>query len=284
MYHQMPEARLMYETYRALYHQLPVKYDIGGSETSVQAITKSGLETAYRLNYHPSNAVVIVVSSQDPSALLTVIETNPIAHVSKQTLSWVPETIEEPLQVVHHQKHIPMDITATKMTYTFKLSPMAGDPVIRHQREWALKLRLELLFSSLNPNYQQWVDKGIIHDYFGYDVEINEHYAFILFYGETENEEQFKTLIDTVLHQPIEPLLPYLRQLKRRYRSFAFRLLDDQDDYAVHTIRGLFTGVTLQDSLKVLQDMSEQDLLKAAELLQNAPTAMVAVTPRKVVQ
>ena len=284
MYHQMPEARLMYETYRALYHNLSVKYDIGGSEASVTAITKSGLETAYRMNYHPSNAAVVIVSSQDPADLMRVIESNLIAQAKTILPSWVNETSQEPLTVVHRHKHIPMDISATKMTYTFKLAPISGDPIARHRHEWALKLRLELLFSSLNPQYQQWVDAGIIHDYFGYDVEINETYAFVLFYGETENEAQFTSLIDTVLKQPIEPLSSYLYQLKRRYRSFAFRLLDDQDDYAVHTIRGLFTGVTLNDSLRVLQDMCEQDLINAAKLMENVPSAIVAVTPRKVVQ
>ena len=53
MYHQMPEARLMYETYRSLYHNISVKYDIGGSEESVNSITKAKREAAFNLNYHP---------------------------------------------------------------------------------------------------------------------------------------------------------------------------------------------------------------------------------------
>ncbi|MBN2849241.1 MAG: insulinase family protein, partial [Erysipelotrichaceae bacterium] len=35
MYMQMPEARLMYETYRSLFKTHPVRIDIGGSEESV---------------------------------------------------------------------------------------------------------------------------------------------------------------------------------------------------------------------------------------------------------
>jgi predicted Zn-dependent peptidase len=283
MYHQMPEARLMYETYRALYHNIPVKYDIGGSEASVKAITKAGLEAAFNVNYHPSNALLVVVSSHDPAQLMTVIEANSMAKATAFVPKWSLEPIQEPLSLVSSHKQIPMDINATKMTITFKLAPMPGDPLARHHREWALKLRLELLFSSLNPQYQQWVDAGIIHDYFGYDVEINDQYAFALFYGETEDEHQFSALIDQALHQPIEPLLPYLRQLKRRYRSYAFRLLDDQDDYAVHTIRGRFTGISLHDSLIVLENLNEQDVREAGNLLDQSPKAVVSVVPRKVV-
>ena len=281
MYHQMPEARLMYETYRALYHQIPVKYDIGGSEASVKAITKTGLEAAFKLNYHPANGLLVVVSSQDPDQLMAVIKANSISKAMEPMPQWKPEPVVEPLTLVNSKKHVAMDISATKMTITYKLAPMPGDPLARHHREWALKLRMELLFSSLNPQYQQWVDAGIIHDYFGYDVEINDQYAFVLFYGETENESQFTDLIQTGLKQPIDPLLPYIRQLKRRYRSYAFRLLDDQDDYAVHTLRGRFTGVTLNDSLTVLENLNERDVIEAGTLLDDAPKAIVSVVPRK---
>jgi predicted Zn-dependent peptidase len=282
MYHQMPEARLMYETYRSLYHNVSVKYDIGGSEESVNAITKVKLDRAFNLNYHPSKALVVVVSSLDPEHVLSIIETN--QHAKPITASEPMEKliVEEPSSVVKAHKHVMMDIAATKMTYSFKLAPVCGTPVERHRIEWALKMRLELIFSTLNPVYQEWVNSGYIHDYFGYEVEVNDQYAFVMFYGETEDEEQFKSMIDQGLTLDVEPLLPFLRQLKRRYRSYAYRLLDDQDDYAVHTIRGRFTGVTLHDSLNVLEQLQPQDLRQAMAYLDNAPTALVAIKPRKV--
>lgn len=282
MYHQMPEARLMYETYRALYHQVSVRFDIGGSESSVNAITKAKLDTAFKLNYHPSNALVVVVSSQNPQHLMSIIESNQDAKPVSKGSSWQRVDKEEPLTVVKAHKHVRMDIAASKMTYSFKLPPSGADPIDRHRMEWALKLRLELVFSTLNPTYQAWVDQGFIHDYFGYEVEINDQYAFVMFYGETEDEEQFKAMIDDGLALDLEPLLPYLRQLKRRYRSYAYRLLDDQDDYAVHTIRGQFTKISLNDSLRVLDELNADDLRKTVMMLNGAPTAIVAVKPRKV--
>jgi predicted Zn-dependent peptidase len=282
MYHQMPEARLMYETYRALYHQVSVRFDIGGSESSVNAITKAKLDTAFKLNYHPSNALVVVVSSQNPQHLMSIIESNQDAKPVSKGSSWQRVDKEEPLTVVKAHKHVRMDIAASKMTYSFKLPPSGADPIDRHRMEWALKLRLELVFSTLNPTYQAWVDQGFIHDYFGYEVEINDQYAFVMFYGETEDEQQFKAMIDDGLALDLEPLLPYLRQLKRRYRSYAYRLLDDQDDYAVHTIRGQFTKISLNDSLRVLDELNADDLRKTVMMLNGAPTAIVAVKPRKV--
>lgn len=282
MYHQMPEARLMYETYRALYHQVSVRFDIGGSESSVNAITKAKLDTAFKLNYHPSNALVVVVSSQNPQHLMSIIESNQDAKPVSKGSSWQRVDKEEPLTVVKAHKHVRMDIAASKMTYSFKLPPSGADPIDRHRLEWALKLRLELVFSTLNPTYQAWVDQGFIHDYFGYEVEINDQYAFVMFYGETEDEQQFKAMIDDGLALDLEPLLPYLRQLKRRFRSYAYRLLDDQDDYAVHTIRGQFTKISLNDSLRVLDELNADDLRKTVMMLNGAPTAIVAVKPRKV--
>lgn len=282
MYHQIPEARLMYETYRALYHQVSVKYDIGGSETSVNSITKAKLDLAFNLNYHPSNALLVVVSSQDPLYLMSIIEANQDAKPVSAGHTWYRVDYEEPLTVVTTHKRVSMDIAASKTTYSFKLPPLAGEPIDRHRVEWALKLRLELVFSTLNPMYQAWVDQGFIHDYFGYEVEINDQYAFVMFYGETEDEQQFKAMIDEGLASDLKPLLPFLRQLKRRYRSYAYRILDDQDDYAVHTIRGLFTKISLNDSLRVLEELSADDLQKTLTLMNGVPSAMVSVKPRKV--
>ncbi|WP_407372218.1 EF-P 5-aminopentanol modification-associated protein YfmH, partial [Carnobacterium sp.] len=58
MYAQMPDQKLLNETYKCLYYNFPMKYDIGGDKKSIYAITKNELEECYTINYHPSNMVV----------------------------------------------------------------------------------------------------------------------------------------------------------------------------------------------------------------------------------
>ena len=74
MYAQMPEQRLIFETYQSLYHQHPIRYDIGGDEENVNSITREELLDIYKRNYHPQNSLLVCVSdlSAKTSSVWTV--------------------------------------------------------------------------------------------------------------------------------------------------------------------------------------------------------------------
>lgn len=277
MYHQMPESRLMYETFQSMYSSNPIKYDIGGSEESVQAITKSELELCYKLNYHPKNCVMVIVSSLDPDLLCEIVRNNQ-ARKSFDTFVPLQDVLSiEPSEVVCTEKSVSMDIQSSKMTYSFKLEPQSLSSLERATLEWELKIVLELLFSSLNPDYETWIKEGIIHDYFGYDVEINKDYWYVMFYGEIEDKDQFINLIDKTLKTDLTNLLPFIKQLKRRYLSYTYRLLDDQDDYAIHFIRNYFDSLKLENTINIIDKLSAESILKVRSVLETSQKSIVII-------
>jgi predicted Zn-dependent peptidase len=125
MYHQMPESRLMYETFQALYHAHPVKFDIGGSDESVMAITREELERCYRLNYHPSKSILVIVTSLDPEAVCAMVKANQARKQFALPIKLSDVKVDEPDDVVIKEKIVPMDIQSSKMTYAFKLKPQS---------------------------------------------------------------------------------------------------------------------------------------------------------------
>jgi predicted Zn-dependent peptidase len=277
MYHQMPESRLMYETFQSLYSQNPVKFDIGGSEESVNAITREELELCYKLNYHPKNCVMVIVSSLDPEYLCTIVKNNQSKKSFDAFVSLKDISSNEPSEIVTQEKSVDMDIQASKMTYSFKLKPQALTNLERASLEWQLKIYLELLFSSLNPDYATWIKEGIIHDYFGYDVEINKDYWYAMFYGEVEDKKSFINLIDKTLKTDITSLLPFIKQLKRRYLSYTYRLLDDQDDYAIHFIRSYFDSLKLEDTINIIESLTAESILKVRSILETSQKSVVII-------
>ena len=76
MYMQMPEQRLVLETYQSLFHKHPIRLDIGGNEESVNSITRELLERCYELNYHPSNATLVCITPNKPEVILNWIKEN----------------------------------------------------------------------------------------------------------------------------------------------------------------------------------------------------------------
>jgi len=220
---------------------------------------------------------MVIVSSIDPQ----IIENLVCANQAKKTFGPFVRQNDvvplEPTQVVTREKIVPLDIQASKMTYTFKLQPKTMSDLERATLEWQLKMALELLFTSLNPDYENWIKAGIIHDYFGFDIEINTTYWYAMFYGETENKQQFTDLIDQVLQSNLTVLLPYLKQLKRRYLSYTYRLLDDQDDYAVHYIRSHFAHLNLEDTIRIIEGLNESVLLEAVSILKTSEKSVVII-------
>ena len=273
----MPESRLMFETLQALYSQHPIKFDIGGSEESVNAITKEELDLCFKLNYHPKNALLVIVSSMDPELLCNIVKENQDNKTFAPHIQLNDVEVIEPESVATTLKIVPMDIQSSKLTYSFKLKTQSLSDYDRANLEWQLKIYLELLFTSINPDYENWIKSGIIHDYFGYDVEINKDYWYVMFYGETENRDTFVELIESTLKTNITPLLPYLKQLKRRYLSYAYRLLDDQDDYAIHYIRSYFSSLRLEDTIEIINNLNSSDVLKVKSILDTQHKAIVIV-------
>lgn len=51
MYEQMPDMRLLNETYVNLFHHYPFIYDIAGTEQSVTETTRADLLRAFEMNY-----------------------------------------------------------------------------------------------------------------------------------------------------------------------------------------------------------------------------------------
>jgi len=281
MYQQMPEQRLMYETYRALFSLHPLKFDIGGDEASVKSITKEELEECYTLNYHPSQASIIIVSALDPQTLVDMIVENQKHKQFLKRLEIKPIQANEPVTVNESYYEFKMDIQASKLTYTYKIALPALNSQKRLEEEWKVKLFLELLFSSINPQYEEWIKSGIIHDYFGYDLDFAEDYAFVIFYGETEDKDSFIHLIEISLNQDIDPLLIYLKGLKRRYLSYAYRILDDQDDYALSYLHSIFEQSDFDASIKIIKAIEAKDIKEARNYFDQKMISLVYMRGNK---
>lgn len=280
MYMQMPEQRLMLETYQSLYHHHPIRLDIGGDEQSVTSITKEILERCYTLNYHPSNALLVCITPLSPETIIHWICENQNAK-EFIPISKIERVIDKEIEEVYRTNYeFDMDIQASKMTYSFKLKSMSDNNRTNLLLEWKYRLFLELIFSPMNPKYEIWMDSNRIHDYFGYDVEVNNDYGFILFYGENDDETDFKLLIHEGLNTDLSHFDIYFERLKRRYFAQLLRQFDDHDDYAITLIRTKFSATEINDSINCLKEVEFNDLLAIKDEILILDTAFVKMNKK----
>lgn len=282
MYKQMSDSRLLMETFSSLYVNHPLKYDIGGDADSVNSITLEQLEECYRLNYHPSTMILVGVSNQDPALLLDIIRKN---QENKQfpEISQVHRLkFEEPREVARPTFSFQMDVSIPKISYAYKMKGIE-DPYERATCEWCIKIMQDAYFSSLYPDYQTWMDEGIINDYVGSEIDLGEDYGMIMFYGETEKKEEFLRIVQETVKKIQAGQLDeaLLTQLKRRYFGQSIRSLNSFDDIAISYVRTTFDHMDFFQSMDLLYDITQEDVERICQNLIIEDFCEVSLLPEK---
>ena len=277
MYMQNPDSRLLQETYRSLYHNYPLKYDIGGDETSVNAISKDELDLCYKINYHPNNMVLLIVSPLDVNYLMDIVKENQSKKHFDEQKDVKTLLIDEDDSVVRKDFSFEMDINKPKHVYALKLKPNFKDSDDIVYKQWCLDLYLKAYFSSINKDYQEWLNKGLINDYFGYEVDFDKDYAYILFYNESE-EDNIKELVDNELKKDLitEEILT---SIKRRYIGNSFDTLNDVESFDTGYVRDYVNGIDYFKSIEILTHISLNDLKAVFKGFDYSNYALIHILP-----
>lgn len=277
MYMQNPDSRLLQETYRSLYHNYPLKYDIGGDEISVNAISKDELDLCYKINYHPNNMVLLIVSPLDVNYLMDIVKENQSKKYFDEQKDVKALLIDEDDSVVRKEFSFEMDINKPKHVYALKLKPNFKDSDDIVYKQWCLDLYLKAHFSSINKDYQEWLNKGLINDYFGYEVDFDKDYAYILFYNESE-EDNIKELVDNELKKDLitEEILT---SIKRRYIGNSFDTLNDVESFDTGYVRDYVNGIDYFKSIEILTNISLDDLKAVFKGFDYSNYALIHILP-----
>lgn len=278
MYMTMPDTKLLNETFKAMYHKYPLKYDIGGDEESVNAITKQELETCYQINYHPSNMFLVITTYLEPFKIIDIIKKNQDAKTFIKRD--VPKVIfdREPEAVVNKDVDIKFNVQAPKHVYGIKIDAKFKDVNDAIKKEWALRILFESHFSSLNPSYQEWMNKGYINNYFGYEIDFDLDAAYILFYAEGRTKEELKSLIDDSLKEKILNQ-ELLTQLKRRYLGMTFNTFNDINSFNIGYIRDILSGYDIFDVIDCVQGIELDDIYETFDSLDFNNYTLVSILP-----
>lgn len=268
MYKQMSDQRLLMETFSSLYKHHPLRYDIGGDAESVTSITLEQLKQCYDINYHPGKMILVGVSAQNPEVLLKEIKKNQQAKTFPAGKKVIRMMQEEPYEPARKDFEFQMDVSMPKLSIAYKMRGVE-DIYERIKKEWAIRMVLDATFSSLNPDFQKWLDEGIINDFVGSDVDLGKDYGMMMFYSETNKKEAFlaivKDIVQKIKQEGISESL--LEQLKKRYYGQSLRSLNCFDDIAITMVRNYFDQSDFFASMDVLYDITLQDVKDACQMI-----------------
>jgi len=259
MYEQMPDSKLVHEAYHSMYHNYPIKYDIGGDKKSIYAISKKELETCYKLNYHPSNMLLAITTFIEPKEIMKIIKDNQNKKHFKQVEKVFVTNKKEPKEVVKKRHKFKGDVNTSKHVLAYKLEPNFKDANDAFKKEWCLRILFETHFSPINPKYQIWLDNNLINDFFGYDVDFDLNHAYVMFYIENDDEKVLKKLINESLKEKILNQ-DILDQIKHRYIGTSFAVFDDIENFDLGFIRDSLNGLDFFKALACLSKITLKDI------------------------
>ena len=212
----------------------------------------------------------------DPQEIIDAIKANQdVKNYKRQELA-VNDNKEEPIEVVKQETSFEMDVQSPKYIYAIKLHLDDKDDLELVRIQYAIRFYLEICFSAMNPNYQIWRDQNLINDFFGYEVEIENDFAYILFFTEMGDAKQLKSLVDdTVLNYAL-PRNKF-EQLKRRYIGDFFDEFNDLDNYNISFIRNMLDGVNMFDIFEVINNLKYEDIIKIVNELDVSNYSLVSL-------
>lgn len=259
MYQEMPLMRLNMELLESLYQVHPLKYDIGGTADTVSKITKEELEKAYRTNYHPSQLVLSIVSPVDPNQILEWLNDNIKNQPIKEKLDVMNPLTIEPVNVNRKLHELKMNVGKDKIALAYKQNIQFENELDVFKANVMAQMILDLNFSKLNPDYQNWIDEGIINDFFVYQADFGLDYGYIAFFWE-------KCRIPVKKRQiPVRfcgNSINYdkLKLIKKRYLGETISELSDFESFAISNFRTHFIGSNPFELIEVIESISADDL------------------------
>lgn len=258
-YEQLPDSKLFNEVLKSLYRYYPLKYDIGGDKQSIYSITNKELEECYRINYHPSNMVLMITSPVSPEKIIKIVKDNQDSKQFKKRKTPITINEKEPLEVFRKRYKFKMNVNNNRHALAYKINPDFKDVYDAYKKEWCLRILFEAHFSPINPEYQKWIDEKLINDYFGYDIDFDMDHAFIIFINEHNDSKVIKKLVKNSLKKNLlnEEIL---NQIKRRYIGESFNLFDDVESFNTGYIRDYLNGIDLFRSLDILKNITLKDV------------------------
>lgn len=278
-YNQDPESRLLTETFRCLYQAHPMREDILGRPEDIQAMTPEDLQAFYETWYDPSQLVLVGVTGHELNPIFEFIEKKEEQFVSRSLCRAVKVIPQEPAEVAEKKKAIKLDVDLSYACLGVKLPAVPESPAVITRNDYMLNLWLAGTFSSMNPEFQQWLDSHLVGSMSGAEADVARDHAYILIYAQTDDPKRYFEVMKTTLEKK-RPLSPEaFESLLIREKASSIRLADRFEGLASQLVEGFFTGSDPLDDLAILNSITLEDLTRYIDGLDFEAQCEVQVVP-----
>ncbi|UNT95634.1 M16 family metallopeptidase [Allobaculum mucilyticum] len=259
-YEQDPEMRLIKETLTSLYSAHPLRYDILGKPDDIRNMREEDLREFYNTWYDPSHLALVGVTGRDIDEVMGWIEEKEKEYPSKSSCRSEKILPEEPYEVSRESLSLAMDVDLSYAAIGVKLDPVDKEPEETVREDYMLNLWLTGTISSINPEFQKWIDEKIIGSMCLAEGDLDRDHGYILIEAQTERPEEFFETISRVLDERRPLCKEAFESVWIREKASSIRLMDSFDGLAGQSVRQIFFGYDPLNDVDILNSITLEDL------------------------
>ncbi|MDD2533393.1 MAG: pitrilysin family protein [Eubacteriales bacterium] len=224
-----PDTVCYVQLLNSLYHNHPVRQDIGGTAASVKQITSEHLKSVWSTFYQPGMLSLTLVGDLEEMQILKSLgarlaTAQPVR--GQAVLDTEPETPENQPVIKAMDVSAPSFLVGIKDPTILPQHPLEGRELVLRQR--MARLAFDTLLSPASALYEKLFERGLINDSFGYHYACEPNFAFLAAGGESKDPQAAgEALIIGLQHAWRQGLDPELFEIQKRAAAGDFvRSLD----------------------------------------------------------
>ncbi len=264
MYEDEPEWQVLLNLLKCLYHQHPVRIDIGGTVESIQKINVDTLYKCYNTFYHPSNMIFFVIGCIEPEQVFELVEKNENAKglVPQGDIKRIYP--EEPLTINKSTHSTRLDVIEPLFLMGFKDTDVGYDGLQLLKKEVSTGILLEIILGRSSETYERLYEEGLIDDRFSFSYEGQKDYGFCAIGGETRNPDKLhRELIESISHSIEKGIgVEDFDRVKKKYIGEFIQNFNSLEFIATSFVSYHHKNINIFDYMKVLQEITMEDVAK----------------------
>ena len=185
MYKDAPDWEVMFNCLRTMYHNLPVRIDIAGTQESIAQITAKTLYGCYDNFYNLHNMVLAVAGNADIDEIIEVADKvlKPVEGKMAQR-----KVIDEPEEVIDSYIEEKLSVATPQFMFGFKES--WDTPERTTKEEISMEILLDMISGQSSELYKRLFDGKLINNSFGFEYFTGFGYSCVLFAGESNDPKK----------------------------------------------------------------------------------------------
>ena len=182
MYKDAPDWEVMFNCLRTMYHNLPVRIDIAGTQESIAQITAKTLYGCYDNFYNLHNMVLAVAGNVSVDDVIEVADKalKPVEGKMAQR-----KLIDEPKEVLDSYVEEKLSVATPQFMFGFKES--WDTPERTTKEEISMEILLDMISGQSSELYKRLFDGKLINSSFGFEYFTGFGYSCVLFAGESND-------------------------------------------------------------------------------------------------